>query len=127
MSLILSRRALAVCAAAVLLSLTTGCGGGSTKAVCQDAVKAFQDYSTQAAAGAGNLDAFNTANAGLAAKLKGLSGKADGHLKDTLTELSLTWGAIKIDASNPAAAATELTKLGTQATEATQKLAKDCS
>ncbi|GII63814.1 hypothetical protein Skr01_38990 [Sphaerisporangium krabiense] len=126
MSLNLPRHALAVVATAVLVSLTTGCGGGSTKAVCEDALKAFQDYSTQAAAGAGNLEAFNTATAGLAAKLKDLSGKADGDLKATLTDLSTTWGGIKIDVSNPTAA-TELTKLTTQATDATQRLAKNCS
>src|SRR5689334_17947127 len=97
MSITLRRHALAVSAAAILVSLTTACGGGSTQAVCQDAVKAFQDYSTQAAAGAGNLQAFNTATADLATKLKDLSGKADGDLAATLSELSTTWGGIKID------------------------------
>ncbi|RCG27368.1 hypothetical protein DQ384_27115 [Sphaerisporangium album] len=127
MSISLPRHVLAVSAAAILVSLTAGCGGGSTQAVCQDAVKAFQDYSTQAAAGAGNLDAFNSANADLAAKLKDLSGKADGDLKATLADLSTSWGGIKIDASNPAAASGELAKMGTKATEATQKLAANCS
>ncbi|MFC6080590.1 hypothetical protein [Sphaerisporangium aureirubrum] len=126
MSINLSRYALAVSAAAILVSLTTACGGGA-QPVCQDAVKAFNDYSTQAAAGAGNLEAFNKANADLAAKLKDLSDKADGDLKATLADLSATWGGIKVDPSNPAAAATELSKLGTQATDATQKLAKNCS
>ncbi|MEO3807551.1 hypothetical protein ABGB17_00965 [Sphaerisporangium sp. B11E5] len=122
----LSRPALAVCAAAVLVSLTAACGGGGQPA-CQDAVKAFQDYSTQAAAGAGNLDAFNKANADLATKLKNLSDQADGDLKATLADLSATWGGIKIDPANPAAAATELSKLSSKASEATQKLASNCS
>jgi hypothetical protein len=127
MSSSLTRHVLAVSAATVLISLTAGCGGGSTQAVCQDAVKAFQDYSTHAAAGAGNLDAFNKATADLATTLKDLSGKADGDLKATLTDLSTSWGGIKIDLSDPAAAAPELAKMGTKATEATQKLAANCS
>ncbi|WP_405140809.1 hypothetical protein OG589_28095 [Sphaerisporangium sp. NBC_01403] len=127
MNITLTRRILAVSAASVLVSLSSACGGGSTKAVCDDAVKAIQDYSTQAAASAGNLDGFNKASADLATKLKDLSGKADGDLKTTLTDLSTSLGGIKIDTSNPGAAATELPKLATKATEATQKLALNCS
>lgn len=126
MSINLSRSALVVSAAAVLISLTAACGGGAQPA-CQDAIKAFEDYSTQAAAGAGNLDAFNKANADLAAKLKSLSDASEGDLKATLAELSVTWGGIKIDPANPAAAANELGKLSSQASEATQKLASSCS
>ncbi|WP_248959297.1 hypothetical protein [Sphaerisporangium perillae] len=127
MNLTIARQALAVSAAAALISLTSACGGGSTKAVCDDAVKAFQDYSTQAAAGAGDLAGFNKATADLAVKLKDLSGKADGELKTTLTDLSTSWGGFKIDPSNPAAAAGELQQFATKATEATQKLAVYCS
>jgi hypothetical protein len=126
MSINLSRHAIAVSAVAILVSLTTGCGGGS-QPVCEDAVKAFNEYSTQATAGAGDLEAFNKANADLSAKLKDLSAKADGDLKATLADLSATWGGIKVDVSDPASAATQLSKLGTQATDATQRLAKDCS
>jgi hypothetical protein len=127
MNITLTRRVLAVSAASVLVSLTSACGGGDTKAVCDSAIKAFQDYGTQAAAGAGNLDSWNKATADLAAKLKDLSGKADGDLKTTLTDLSTSWGGFKINTADPSAAATELPKFATKATEGTQKLALNCS
>ncbi|MEU9885215.1 hypothetical protein [Sphaerisporangium sp. NPDC051011] len=127
MSISLPRHILAVSATAILVSLTAGCGGGDTKAVCQDAIKAMQDYSTQAAAGGANLEGFNKANSDLAAKLKDLSDKADGDLKTTLADLSTSWGGMKIDMSDPAKAATELPKMATKATEAMQKLTTTCS
>ncbi|MEV7964518.1 hypothetical protein AB0O34_00840 [Sphaerisporangium sp. NPDC088356] len=90
-------------------------------------MKAFQDYGTQAAAGAGDLNSWNKATADLAAKLKDLSGKAEGDLKTTLTDLSASWGGFKIDTADPSAAAAQLPQFTTKATEATQKLAVNCS
>ncbi|MFG1874901.1 hypothetical protein ACGFIV_08705 [Sphaerisporangium sp. NPDC049003] len=127
MNIALTRRILAVAAASVLVSLTSACGGGSSKAVCDDALKAFQDYGNQAAAGAGNLDSWNKATADLAVKLKDLSGEADGDLKTTLTDLATSWGGFKIDTADPGAAATKVPEFATKATEATQKLAVNCS
>jgi hypothetical protein len=120
-------RVLAVSAASALVSLTSACGGGTTKAVCDDALKAFQDYGSQAAAGAGDLKAWNKATADLATKLKDLSGKADGDLKSTLTDLSTSWGGFQLNTSDPSAAAAQLPQFATKATEATQKLAVNCS
>ncbi|WP_182877692.1 hypothetical protein [Microbispora sp. H10670] len=119
------RNSLAVVAASALLSLTAACGGGQT-AVCEEATKAFTDYSTKAAAAAGDIKGLNTATGDLAAQLKDLSGKADGDLKVALAGMADSWGSFKIDLSDPAAAA-KLSEFGKKATQATQELASACS
>ncbi|MEZ0073881.1 hypothetical protein [Planotetraspora sp. GP83] len=121
------RNTLAVAAASVLLTLTAACGGGGDKAaVCQEAIKAFTDYSSKAGASAGNLEAINTATADLASTLKNLSGKADGDLKTALAGMADSWAAFKLDVSDPAAAA-KMTEFATKATQATQELGTACS
>ncbi|MCT9929007.1 hypothetical protein N5079_02110 [Planotetraspora sp. A-T 1434] len=120
------RNTLAVAAASALLALTAACGGGDKAAVCQDAIKAFTDYSSKAGASAGNLEAINTATADLASTLKSLSGKADGDLKTALTGMADSWANFKLDVSDPAAA-TKMTEFATKATQATQQLGTACS
>lgn len=119
------RNTLAVVAASTLLSLTAACSGGQT-AICEEATKAFTDYSTKAASAAGDIKGFNSATSDLAATLKDLSGKADGDLKTALAGMADSWGDFKIDLSDPAAAA-KLTEFGQKATQATQELATACS
>ncbi|MFC4586170.1 hypothetical protein [Sphaerisporangium corydalis] len=127
MNVTVTRRILAVSSAAVLVSLASACGGGSAKASCEGAMKAFQDYTTQMSAATGDLGGINKAGAALATRLNELSGQADGELKTTLADLSTTWSGLKIDASDPAAAAAKLPQFATKASEATQKLASACS
>lgn len=119
------RNSLAVVAASALLGLTAACSGGQT-AVCEEATKAFTDYSSKAAGTAGDVKGFNTATSDLAAQLKELSGKADGDLKVALAGMADSWAAFKIDLSDPAAA-TKLAEFGQKATQATQQLASACS
>ncbi|MBP2705142.1 hypothetical protein JOL79_15105 [Microbispora sp. RL4-1S] len=119
------KNTLAVAAVAAILPLTA-CGGSDQASVCQEATKAFTDYSTKAGASAGNIDGINSATADLAATLKDLSGKADGDLKTALTGMADSWAAFKIDVSDPAAAG-KLTEFATKATEATRQLASACS
>ena len=121
-----SPRVLAVTAACVLVSLTSGCGG-DTKAVCDDAMKAFQDYGNQAAASATDLTAWNKATADLAAKLDALSGRADGDMKSALKDLATSFGTFKINTADPSAAAAQLPEFASKASEATQKLGRFCS
>ncbi|GAB3888104.1 hypothetical protein GCM10027612_28060 [Microbispora bryophytorum subsp. camponoti] len=119
------RNSLAVVAASALLGLTAACSGGQT-AVCEEATKAFTDYSSKAAAAAGDIKGINTATGDLAAQLKDLSGKADGDLQVALAGMADSWGSFTIDLSDPAAA-TKLAEFGQKATQATQQLASACS
>ncbi|WP_214110635.1 hypothetical protein [Acrocarpospora catenulata] len=115
-----ARLAIVTFAAAALL---TACGGGNSTAVCQEAVKAFTDYSAAAGASAGDLDAINKATSDLAGQLKDLAAKADGDLQSSLSKMADTWAAFKIDPSNPAA----VTEFATKASEATQELGLACA
>ncbi|MEV1204505.1 hypothetical protein [Microbispora rosea] len=119
------RNSLAVVAASALLGLTAACSGSQT-AVCEEATKAFTDYSSKAAGAAGDIKGLNAATGDLAAQLKELSGKADGDLKVALAGMADSWASFKIDLSDPAAA-TKLTEFGQKATQATQQLASACS
>ncbi|MEU7879544.1 hypothetical protein [Microbispora bryophytorum] len=119
------RNSLAVVAASALLGLTAACSGGQT-AVCEEATKAFTDYSSKAAAAAGDIKGINTATGDLAAQLKDLSGKADGDLQVTLAGMADSWGSLTIDLSDPAAA-TKLAESGQKVIQATQQLASACS
>jgi hypothetical protein len=106
----------------------TGGSGGSDKAtLCAAATKAFSDYGTNASAGAGNLEAFNTASSKLAATLEKLAGKADGDLKTTLSGMATSWGGVKIDAADPAGSASKVLEFAKKATEESTKLATACS
>ncbi|GAA0367061.1 hypothetical protein GCM10009530_16170 [Microbispora corallina] len=120
------KSSLVVAAASALLTLTAACGGSAQASVCQEATQAFTDYSTKAGASAGNIDGINTATKDLAAKLKDLSGKADGDLKTALVGMADSWASFKIDVSDPGAAA-KLSQFATKATQATQDLAAACS
>ncbi|MEV5740957.1 hypothetical protein AB0L30_12985 [Microbispora rosea] len=119
------RNSLAVVAASALLGLTAACSGSQT-AVCEEATKAFTDYSSKAAGAAGDIKGLNAATGDLAAQLKELSGKADGDLKVALAGMADSWASFKIDLTDPAAA-TKLTEFGQKATQATQQLASACS
>ncbi|WP_169950372.1 hypothetical protein [Microbispora sp. H11081] len=119
------RNSLAVVAVSALLGLATACGG-SRAAVCEEATKAFTDYSTKAAAAAGDLKGINTATSDLAARLDELSGKADGDLQVALAGMADSWGSFKLDLTDPNAA-TKLAEFGQKTTEATQQLASACS
>ncbi|MEW9532724.1 hypothetical protein [Microbispora sp. NPDC049125] len=120
------KTSLALAAASVLLSLTAACGSSAQASVCQDATKAFTDYSAKAGASAGNLENLNSATADLASRLKDLSGQADGDLKTALAGMADSWASFKIDITDPAATA-KLTEFTTKATQATQQLAAACS
>ncbi|MBO3744649.1 hypothetical protein J5X84_01120 [Streptosporangiaceae bacterium NEAU-GS5] len=120
------RTSLAISASAAVVLLAGACGGSKT-AVCSDATKAFNDYSTQVAAAATNLDGINQATTDLASKLKELAGKADGDLASSLTKMADTFGGFKIDAADPTAAAGKLTEFTTKAGQAAQELASACS
>ncbi|MET8052989.1 MULTISPECIES: hypothetical protein [unclassified Streptosporangium] len=125
-----SRRIAVAAAGAALISMTAACGGSSgNDAICTEAAwtKIFTDYSTSATASAGDLSKFNDATAKLAADLKALAGTADGDVATALTDLSTSFGAIKIDPNDPAASASTLGTLGTKIQEATTKLAAACS
>ncbi|GAA3441518.1 hypothetical protein [Planomonospora venezuelensis] len=125
---VLSPRRIAVAVAgAALVSMSAACGAGANTALCADAQKLFTDYSSTAAGAAGDLNKFNEANQKLSADLKALADKADGELASALNDFSATWGALKIDPNNPAAATTALQDLGTKAQQATTKLASACS
>ena len=121
------RTSLALTASAAVLVLTAACGGGEKVAVCTDATKAFNDYSTQVAAAAANFDGINQATSDLSAKLKELAGKASGDLASSLTAMADTFAGFKIDASDPTAAASKLTEFTTKAGEAAQQLASACA
>ncbi|MFC4529897.1 hypothetical protein [Sphaerisporangium dianthi] len=108
------------------MALSSACGAGGNAAVCEEATKAFTDYSSKAAASAGSMETFNSATAELAAELKGLAGKTDGDLKTALTGMADSWAGFKIDTSDPAVA-TKMSEFTTKATEATQQLAAACS
>jgi hypothetical protein len=124
----LMRRGFGVTAAAALIALTAACGGGSANAaVCTDATKLINDYSTQVAAAAGDLEGINKATADLSTKFKELAGKADGDLSSALSDLSDVWAGFKIDASNPTAAAAQVPEMAKKAQEATVKLGTACS
>jgi hypothetical protein len=122
-----SRRIAVAVAGAALVSMTSACGAGANTALCNDAQKLFTDYSSSAAAIAGDLNKFNEANQKFSADLKALAGKADGDLASALNDFSATWGALKIDPNDPASAATAVQDLGTKAQQATTKLASACS
>lgn len=127
----LSSRRLAVAAVGVaLISMTAACGASSTNsAVCTEAAwsKPFADFTTAATASAGDLTKYNDAIAKLAADLKALAGTADGDVATALTDLATSFESARIDASDPAAAATALGSLATKTQEATTKLAEACS
>lgn len=120
------RKSFALAAVSALLTLTAACGGDKV-AICTDATKAITDWSSAAAASAGNLDGINTATTDLTTKLKDLSGKADGDLKASLEKLTESLGAFKIDSADPAGAAAKLTDFSKKMSEAGQELATACS
>lgn len=115
---------LLVAAAASALFLSACGAGGNTDALCQEATKAFTDYTSKAGASAGDLDSLNTATADLAAKLKELSAKADSDLKPALANLATSFGSIKIDPKDPTAG---MTDFSTKATEGAAALGKACT
>ncbi|MEV6859884.1 hypothetical protein AB0M44_02580 [Streptosporangium subroseum] len=109
--------------------MTAACGGSTNSAICTDAAwtKAFTDYTTAATASAGDPGKFNDATAKLSADLKTLAGTTDGDVATALNDLATSLGSIKIDPSDPAAAATALSGVGTKISEATANLVKACS
>jgi len=120
------KNSLALAAASVLLSLTAACGSSAQASVCEDATKAFTDYSAKAGASAGNMENLNAATADLAAQLKTLSAKADGDLKTALAGMADSWASFKIDVTDPAVTA-KLTEFTTKASQASKELAAACS
>ncbi|WP_061299295.1 hypothetical protein [Herbidospora cretacea] len=117
-------RLILVAGATSLLMGVAACGAGSnTTEVCNEAMKAFTDYSTKVGQAAGNLDGINTETQALATQLKGLSDKADGDLKASLTKMADTWATLKIDPANPSA----ITEFATKTSEATQELGLACA
>ncbi|HEY9524192.1 MAG TPA: hypothetical protein VIR33_13200 [Thermopolyspora sp.] len=103
-------------------------GGSADKAtICAGAKKAFSQYGTDAGASGGDLEAFNKAGDKLAATLNGLAGKADGDLKTTLSSMASSWGAVKIDPSDPAGSASKVLEFSKRATEQGKKLASACA
>jgi hypothetical protein len=126
----LSPRRIAVTFVGVaLISMTAACGGSATSEICSGAswTKAFTDYSTAAAASAGDLNKYNDATVKLAADLKALADTTDGDLATALNDLSTSFGAIKIDPNDPASAATALSGVGSKVQEASTKLIKACA
>ncbi|MFF3440190.1 hypothetical protein [Streptosporangium sp. NPDC002721] len=127
----LSPRRLAVAAAGVaLISMTAACGASSANsAVCNEAAwsKPFADFTTAAAASAGDLNKYNDATAKLAADLKALAGTADGKVATALTDLATSFESVKIDPNDPAAAAAAAGSLATKVQEASTKLAAACA
>ncbi|MGJ6960431.1 hypothetical protein ACSDR0_00860 [Streptosporangium sp. G11] len=126
----LSSRRLAVTAAGfALISMTAACGASANSAVCTEAAwsKPFADFTTAATASAGDLTKYNDATAKLAADLKALAGTADGEVATALNDLATSFESVKIDANDPAAAATAVSSLATKAQEASTKLAAACS
>lgn len=124
-----SRRISLAFAGIALVSMTAACGGSTNSAICTDAAwtKAFTDYTTAATASAGDPGKFNDATAKLSADLKTLAGTTDGDVATALNDLATSLGSIKIDPSDPAAAATALSGVGTKISEATANLVKACS
>ncbi|GLX98276.1 hypothetical protein [Herbidospora sp. NBRC 101105] len=114
-------RLILVAGATSLLMGVAACSGGTTE-VCNEAMKAFTDYSTKVGQAAGNLDGINSETQALATQLKGLADKADGDLKSSLTKMADTWATLKIDPANPSA----VTEFATKTSEATQELAVAC-
>ncbi|WP_344917603.1 hypothetical protein [Streptosporangium oxazolinicum] len=109
--------------------MTAACGASANSAVCTEASwsKPFADFNTAATASAGDLGKFNDATAKLAADLKALAGTADGEVATALTDLATSFESVKIDASDPAAAAAAAGSLTTKVQEASTKLVAACS
>ncbi|WP_371783819.1 hypothetical protein [Streptosporangium subroseum] len=124
-----SRRVSLAFAGIALVSMTAACGGSTNSAICTDAAwtKAFTEYTTAATASAGDLGKFNDATAKLSADLKALAGTADGDVATALNDFATSFGEIKIDPNDPAAAGTALSGVGTKISEATTKLVTACS
>ncbi|GLW12376.1 hypothetical protein Misp01_75040 [Microtetraspora sp. NBRC 13810] len=151
---VLSRRTFGVTlASAALIVMTAACGGTETgatggtaatsatsgtsdaggaaavggAAACQEATKIITDWSSQVTASAGDPDSYNKSIDDLTGKLNDLAGKAEGDVGSALTELSTTFGGLKIDASDPAALAAKLGELATASQSATTKLGNACA
>ncbi|MFC7648852.1 hypothetical protein ACFQX6_56780 [Streptosporangium lutulentum] len=109
--------------------MTAACGGSAGSEICTDAAwtKSFTDYSAAAASSAGDLNKFNEATAKLSADLKTLAGTADGEVATALNDLATSLEGLKIDPSDPAAAAAAAGTMTTKLQEATTKLASACS
>ncbi|WP_055477868.1 hypothetical protein [Sphaerimonospora mesophila] len=122
------KKVLAVAGASALLAVTaTACGAAANAATCQEAIKAFNDFSPKITAAAGDLEGFNKAMAGFGNDLAELAGKADGDVKSSLTKMAESFKNYKIDASDPAAATAKLPELVSEINGATQELATACS
>ncbi|GAA5055623.1 hypothetical protein GCM10023259_037730 [Thermocatellispora tengchongensis] len=125
---VLSRRTLAIAAVAAALVGTAACGpGADTRATCAEAQKIMTEFPNKLSASVADPASFNKATDELAADLKALADKSDGDLAGALTDLSTLFGAVKIDASNPAAATAKLTELSTNAQNAAVKLGQACT
>ncbi|MFF5208995.1 hypothetical protein [Streptosporangium sp. NPDC000396] len=125
-SVLSSRRIAATVAGAALLSLTAACGGSGDTALCGEAKQLMTSYTSSMAANVGDPKKFNDANQKFADDLKALAGKADGDLASALNDLSSTFGAVKLDAKDPAATAASVQDLGKKAAEAGAKLGTAC-
>ncbi|MBG0832545.1 hypothetical protein HS041_33115 [Planomonospora sp. ID67723] len=127
---VLSPRRIAVAVAGTaLVSLTAACSGGANSALCSEApwTKITQEYSTAAAASAGDLNKFNEANQKFAADLKNLAGQAEGELATALNNFATSIGNLKIDASDPASATAAVQDLGKKTQELQTQLVAACS
>lgn len=124
-----SRRLAVAVAGAALLSMTAACGASAGDAACTEAAwtKIFSDYTAATTSSAGDFGKFNDATDKLAADLKTLADTTEGDLSTALTDLSTTFGSVKIDENDPAAAATAVSELGTKVQKATAALSAACS
>ncbi|WP_433500026.1 hypothetical protein ACQP1K_06860 [Sphaerimonospora sp. CA-214678] len=122
------KKILAVAGASALLAVTAAaCGAAGNVATCQEALKAFTDFSPKITAAAGDLGGFNEAMAEFGNQLTDLAGKADGDVKGSLTKMAESFKNYKIDASDPAAATAKLPELVSEINAAGQELGAACS
>lgn len=110
--------------ACTLLAFTTACAGGARREICDEATKVFTEYSAKMSSAAGDLNSINKVMTDFSAELAELSSKADGELKNALSKMSESFGAI--DASDPKAL-TKATELPTKINEGTRELISACS
>ncbi|GAA3007842.1 hypothetical protein [Streptosporangium longisporum] len=124
-----SRRIAVAVAGAALISMTAACGGSANDEVCKNAAwsKSFTDFNTSVAGAAGDAGKINAATAKLGGDLKALAAKADGDVATALTDLGASFEAVKIDANDPAAAASAMEPLVSKIQEAGTKFAAACS
>lgn len=122
-----SRRIAVTVAGAALITMTAACGGSGNTALCTEAQTLNSSFASSMASAATDPEKFNTAIQKHSEDLKALAGKADGDLASALNDMSALFGAIKIDANDPAAMAASLQDLGKKSTEMGTKFGAACA